>query len=57
MTSQGIGAALKPAICGWIAQTNGYPATFLCLGALALGSLILWIRFADVLSPASAKRP
>jgi|SRR5579862_678610 len=57
MTSQGIGAALSPAIGGWIAQTNGYPAAFLCLGALALGSLILWIRFAGTLSPASAKRP
>jgi MFS family permease len=54
MTSQGIGAALSPAIGGWIAQTHGYPAAFLWLGALAVGSLILWIRFAGVLSRASA---
>ena len=44
MTAQGIGASLSPAIGGWLAQWSGYPVAFATLGALAVGSLMIWIR-------------
>jgi len=43
MTAQGIGAALSPALGGWIAERLGYPAAFLTLGSLALGSVVIWV--------------
>ena len=43
MTAQGIGASLSPALGGWIAERMGYPASFLVLGALATGSVAIWI--------------
>ena len=46
MTVQGLGAALSPAIGGWIAQEIGYSAMFLILGSFALGSIALWVGFA-----------
>jgi hypothetical protein len=52
MTAQGIGAALSPALGGWIAQEISYSAMFLILGSFALGSIALWIGFASVLKPA-----
>jgi MFS family permease len=52
MTAQGVGASLSPAIGGWIAQGIGYSATFMILGAFALGSIALWIAFAATLKPA-----
>ena len=52
MTIQGIGAALSPAIGGWIAQDLGYPMAFLCLGGFALASLALWLGFGNLLRPA-----
>ena len=55
MTVQGLGAALSPAIGGWIAQEIGYPAMFLILGSFALGSIALWLGFAAVLKPACAR--
>jgi hypothetical protein len=55
MTAQGVGAALSPAIGGWIAQGIGYGATFTILGAFALGSIALWVGFSGVLKPACAK--
>jgi MFS family permease len=55
MTVQGLGAALSPAIGGWIAQEIGYPAMFLILGSFALGSIALWLGFAAVLRPACAR--
>ncbi|GAB1716113.1 MAG: major facilitator superfamily MFS_1 [Nitrobacter sp.] len=57
MTVQGIGAALSPAIGGWIAQSVGYPLAFLILGGFALGSLALWLGFGGVLRPACARLP
>jgi MFS family permease len=57
MTAQGIGASLSPALGGWIAQTSGYPHAFLLLGALALGSVILWLTCAAVIRPACGSRP
>jgi MFS family permease len=43
MTAQGIGAALSPALGGWLVQWSGYATAFLTLGSLAAGSLIIWI--------------
>jgi MFS family permease len=54
MTAQGLGAALSPAIGGWIAQDIGYGPAFLILGAFALGSIALWVGFRAVLKPACA---
>ena len=56
MTVQGIGAALSPAIGGWIAQKLGYPAAFLILGSFALGSIMIWLGFAASLKPACVAR-
>jgi MFS family permease len=57
MTAQGIGASLSPALGGWIAQQLGYPAAFLVLGALAIGSTAIWLGFAGMLRPACAAVP
>ncbi len=57
MTVQGLGAALSPAIGGWIAQSIGYGATFMILGSFALGSVALWIGFGSLLRPACASSP
>jgi MFS family permease len=55
MTVQGLGAALSPAIGGWIAQEIGYGAMFVTLGSFALGSIALWLGFASLLRPACAR--
>jgi MFS family permease len=55
MTAQGLGAALSPALGGWIAQEIGYSAMFVILGSFALGSIALWLGFASVLKPACAR--
>jgi hypothetical protein len=49
MTREGLGAALSPAIGGGIAQRLGYPAAFLILGGIALGSIAIWLGFAPLL--------
>lgn len=53
MTVQGLGAALSPAIGGWIAQSMGYPTTFLILGSFATVSIVLWLMFSKTLRLAS----
>ena len=53
MTVQGMGAALSPAIGGWLAQYYGYAAAFETLGAFALVSVLLWVLFADSVRKAS----
>ena len=54
MTIQGLGAALSPALGGWVAEDLGYPATFEILGTFGLGSLAIWLGFAAMLRPACA---
>jgi fucose permease len=54
MATQGIGAALSPAIGGWLAQTLGYATMFPILGAFAVVSIILWIAFRQTLLKAEA---
>lgn len=56
MTVQGVGAALSPAIGGWIAQKLGYPAAFLILGGFAVGSVAIWYWFSSALKLACATR-
>jgi MFS family permease len=56
MTVQGIGAALSPAIGGWIAQKLGYPAAFLILGSFAVGSIAIWLWFSSSLKLACATK-
>ena len=41
----------------WIAQKLGYPAAFLMLGSLAIGSIVLWLAFSSLLKPACAGKP
>jgi MFS family permease len=55
MTVQGLGASLSPAIGGWIAEGIGYSATFMILGAFALGSIALWVVFGATLKPACSE--
>lgn len=49
MTAQGIGAALSPAVGGWIAQWYGYPPAFLILGGFAVGAVLIWMLGAATL--------
>jgi MFS family permease len=39
ITIQGAGAAVSPALGGWIAERIGFPPTFLVLGALGLAAV------------------
>jgi MFS family permease len=43
MTMQGVGAALSPALGGYVAEKLGYSSSFFVLGAVALVALVLWI--------------
>ncbi len=43
ITIQGAGAAVSPALGGWIAQWIGFSATFLVLGALGLVAAGAWV--------------
>ncbi|WP_244975488.1 MFS transporter [Mycobacterium kubicae] len=52
IAAQGIGASLSPLLGGYIAQELGYRAAFLLLGALSVGSLIIWVRSAGILQAA-----
>ena len=56
MTVQGAGAALSPAIGGWIAQWQGYGAAFIALGLFAVGAIVVWLIFAELFKPAIAQR-
>jgi MFS family permease len=49
MTMQAIGAALSPALGGWIAERLGYPVAFLTLGAIATGAMAIWLFCAPLL--------
>ncbi|MCC4593038.1 MFS transporter [Xanthomonas campestris pv. cannae] len=54
MTMQGVGAALSPALGGWIAQGFSYRAAFLLLGGISLLSLALWVGMRKHLRPVAA---
>jgi len=48
ITVQGAGAALSPALGGWIAQWVGFSPTFLVLGALGLLAAGAWVALGAV---------
>jgi MFS family permease len=54
MSVQGAGAALSPALGGWLAERHGYPSAFLDLGACAAGSVIIWLICAPFIRTACA---
>jgi MFS family permease len=56
MTVQGAGAALSPAIGGWVAQWKGYSAAFIVLGLFAVGAVVVWVAGARLYAPAAAQR-
>jgi fucose permease len=43
ITIQGAGAAVSPALGGWIAERIGFAPTFLVLGALGLAAVGSWV--------------
>ncbi|UEG54092.1 MFS transporter [Mucilaginibacter daejeonensis] len=49
MTVQGVGAALSPAIGGWLAQGMGFKPAFLVLGSFAVVSILIWIFYSRTL--------
>lgn len=57
MTAQGVGAALSPSIGGWIAERMGDSASFLVLGAFALGSIAIWLGSSVSLKKACTGAP
>lgn len=57
MAAQGLGGALSPVLGGFIAQIFGFPTAFITLGALSLGSLVIWLGFAPVLRRAGNHVP
>lgn len=56
MTVQGLGAALSPALGGWLAEGLGYPAMFGILGSFALASIGLWMIFRSSLRASDVER-
>lgn len=42
LTIQGLGAALSPAMAGWVAQRYGYAMSFTLLTGFAIVALLLW---------------
>ena len=53
MTVQGVGAALSPALGGWLAHAFGYRIAFLALGAIALLAVALWAGCRGMLQAAT----
>lgn len=62
MAAQGLGGAVSPVVGGVIAQHLGFPTAFASLGALSVGSLMIWLgsasglrRVGDGAAPASGR--
>ncbi|NJC37349.1 MFS family permease [Xanthomonas arboricola] len=53
MTVQGVGAALSPALGGWLAHAFGYRIAFLALGGIAVLAVALWAGCRGMLQAAS----
>ncbi|WP_184630838.1 MFS transporter [Xanthomonas arboricola] len=53
MTVQGVGAALSPALGGWLAHAFGYRIAFLALGGIAMLAVALWAGCRGMLQAAS----
>jgi MFS family permease len=57
MTLQSIGAAISPALGGWVAERSGYGSSFLVLGGIALAALVVWIIARTITADACATAP
>ncbi len=57
MTMQGVGAALSPALGGYVAQHFGYAASFMVLGCVAFFALALWIVATPIVAESCRSRP
>ncbi|MDI3314899.1 MAG: MFS transporter [Mycobacterium sp.] len=57
MAAQGLGGALSPVLGGFVAQIFGFPAAFVLLGGLSLGSLVIWLGCAALLRGADSQVP
>ncbi len=57
MAAQGLGGALSPVLGGVVAQHLGFPVAFAMLGALSLGSLVIWVGLAATVRPVDCARP
>ncbi|TSD99359.1 MFS transporter [Skermania sp. ID1734] len=57
MTVHGLGAALSPAIGGYLAQELGYHSAFLVLGAFPIVSIVVWLAFGSVVRSADHVDP
>jgi MFS family permease len=55
LTVQGVGAALSPAIAGWIAQWWGYDTAFWTLGVCGVVSIVVWILVAPTLTKSKTR--
>lgn len=55
LTIQGLGAALSPAIAGWVAQRYGYALSFTLLTGFAVLALLLWWEQAKQASTQAAE--
>lgn len=56
LTIQGLGAALSPAIAGWVAQRYGYALSFTLLTGFAVLALLLWWQQVKQTSRQAAER-
>ncbi len=57
MAAQGLGGALSQVLGGYVAQILGFPTAFALLGALSVGSLIIWLTFGPMLRRAGNHLP
>lgn len=57
MTMQGVGAALSPALGGFVAEKFGYEASFVVLGAVAALALALWVLARPVTADSCGGKP
>lgn len=53
MLMQGVGAAMSPALTGMIAGHYSFATAFSVLSVIALTALLIWWRYAPLLSPPS----
>ncbi|MDH2896037.1 MFS transporter [Rahnella variigena] len=55
MLMQGVGAAMSPALTGMIAGHYSFATAFSVLSVIALTALLIWWRYAPLLSPPSCR--
>ena len=48
-------ALLSPVLGGFVAQSFGFATSFVVLGGLSLGSLVIWLGFSPMLRSADSR--